>query len=168
MKDTGKLTEAVQSLDRAIELKPKLAMPYYNRAKVAMSLALGNRNMGVPKATLGDVHDALRPLGKQSNLTILDGINDIQEAINLGETSAPVYFDAALLCAMAAEKDRRHVEQAIEYLKSALQRGHPATGLSHLEFKSIRKEIDATQLAMFALAPVNSTSTVRFLDPITD
>jgi len=153
----GSLPEAVQSLDVAIRMKPDLALPYYNRALIAVNTVLLKRANAQGVAVAG-----------QANQSVLNGIGDIQKAIKLGEDSANIYFDAARLCAIAAEADRTYAPQGITYLKLSLKRGLKLASLDDPILTSIRNEIDAEKLHAFVSPSHPNVVSVRYLDPVLD
>jgi serine/threonine protein kinase len=155
--------EAVAHLNKAIERKPHLAIAYYNRAAIALNQALqahNTRDAGQQKK-VGDV-------GRQIVLPPADGMRDFARAIELKEDSASVYFDAALLCAIAAESDPRCGTQAIAYLKLSLQRGCNPALLKNRAFKSIENDITSDKLMERANPSPISSARQRFLDPVED
>jgi tetratricopeptide (TPR) repeat protein len=111
--------EAHRWLTKAIEKDPTLQPAFHNRARVDLELALGNRQY--------------RPV---------EGLSDIERAIELGPVTGQLLMNAASLFALDARFNRSSVAKALDYLRRARERGLPKRELEQNPFFAELKEQD--------------------------
>lgn len=123
--NTGRLREAQNDLDKAVQIDPHCQAVRYNRALVAMRMRGQGKIQTIPPQALEDMERALR----------------------LGQKTSDLYRDAAILYAQAAGDDlhHSHFERALSHLRQAIVAGEPpakfdsfpslAEALKHPEFE---------------------------------
>lgn len=114
----SELERAEKSLSRAVQIDHGLQVAYHNRARVQrqwMTQAPGR----LP----------------------LRGIADLRRAMELGQVTTDLAFDAAYLCAFAAKSDRQWVDPALNYVSLAIRLGlDPKQVSNDATFQSLATE----------------------------
>jgi Flp pilus assembly protein TadD len=141
-----RLIEARTKLNRAIEIDEHLQAAYHNRALVDLDTAYARGKDYFPHT----------------------GIADIERAIDLGPTTAELYFDAARLYAVATRTKPTQIEPALQAIEHALDYGWPPQELTDNVFQGVRDDPQFRKLLANTPASQPSTRAIRAIDPHPD
>jgi serine/threonine protein kinase len=100
------LDEAQCWLDKAIKLNDRLGVAFYNRAILDIKRTAANPQR-IPE----------------------QGLADIRKAIDLGPVTAPLFVDAARICALASKSNSALMAETLDYLEKAIELGFPPKDL---------------------------------------
>ena len=158
----SKTAGAEASLDRAIELDPRLQAPHHNRAILHVQKATR-----LPPAKANE--DDLKKWRADIATSVQAGIRDITFAIKLGPASAEIYFDAARLHALAAETDPSQKEAALSYLQKAVALKFDTRKLAHdPTFSAVAGDATFQQLQKTPAPDEAPPRAVRVVNPVTN
>jgi serine/threonine protein kinase len=145
-KPDDSLDRAEQFLTEALRLNERLQPAYYNRAQVDLR-----------RAGLNPLH-----LPRQ-------GLADIRKAIELGPASAPLYWDAACLSCLVANRQGRQDSETLEFLNAAVDNGIDPAKLQN-DFIFQQLAADGRFLAILQKKPNPNIQkeAVKLVDPIQD
>jgi serine/threonine protein kinase len=161
---TNQIAEAEASLDRAIELDTSLQAAYHNRGSLHLQRALALMQ-GAVKVNAAEEVERRQAIGK----SVQAGMADISRAIELGPTSAEMYFDAARLHGLAAKEDPFQKKATLNYLQEAVARNFDARQLA-LDTCLTAVKDDAAFLELQKSPPPAQASprAIRIVDPVKD
>jgi serine/threonine protein kinase/Tfp pilus assembly protein PilF len=118
-----KLDDAEKSLNRAIELNPKMQAAYYTRGRVHWQTAL-NLATVLKKREQDGFKDEAIALRADIAKRLDAGIKDVESAIDIGPANVSLHHLAARLFAVAAGQGRPgSIDAALEHLGHAVKRG---------------------------------------------
>lgn len=139
--------QARQWLDAAVEKAPPLAIPRFNRARCEWQRMIEDKSY-LPAT----------------------GIDDIERAINLGESSGEAYRLAAILHCRAVELGREQPDRALTCFEKAVERGYPPGSTEAAEF--LRPIAGQPRFRQVAAPPLHEAAqwytAKRLLDPFAE
>jgi tetratricopeptide (TPR) repeat protein len=141
------LEKAEKDFRKAIDLGPSLQTPHSNLALVFEVRALEDPD---PQSAC------------------LEGVQEIQRALQIGPDNADLYYREAVLLAIAASQDGSFVEPALNHLEKALHRGMRASQIDSTRFKPLAGHARFEKLKETSPVPKEPSTTPQLLDPITD
>ncbi len=139
----GKASQALESLGLAIALDPNLQAALVNRASAEFNIALATGNR-LP----------------------LDALRDITRAIELGPPAGDIYFQAASICALAAETNPQYVATGLEFLRQAVLNGCPTRLVDENPlFADFRKNPSYREMSTLKPQPAALRQAERLISP---
>jgi tetratricopeptide (TPR) repeat protein len=172
--ERGKVENAQQSLDQAIALDPTLQAAFHNRALVFLHRSLSARNAWHASRRAGGAAGAgPGGEGREASVEKLKqllgrGISDIEKAIELGPGTAKLYYDAARLCALAAEFGGP-LTPALKYSEQAVAHGYnPQVLGDDLLLEALKQDDRFPDLIRRAPPPRIPQPPARLIDPLQD
>jgi eukaryotic-like serine/threonine-protein kinase len=152
---TEHIGAAEASLDRAIELDKALQAAYHNRALVHLRKAF----------TLMNANEEDPDIAK----CVQAGMKDIARAIELGPTTADLYFDAARLHGLAAKDDPAQQKATLRYLEQAVARNFDPRQLPRDPcFTAVKDDAAFQKLAATPPPAQVPARAVRIVNPVKD
>ncbi len=140
----NKAKEALQSLDKAVQLDPNLQAAYHNRALVALIRVPNQIVDRIPRQALAD----------------------LAQAFALGPSSRELSMDAAFLYDVASRIDACWTERTFEYLQRAVQMGQNRTLLRTGQLsRHIGKDRRFKRLFDLPEVPTDHSLTARLVNP---
>jgi eukaryotic-like serine/threonine-protein kinase len=166
----NKLADAKMSLDRAIELNPRMQAAYFTRGNVHFEQAFQLANELARKKTKGRENDVPRDAKAIAAdiVTRLDaGIQDVEKAVEIGPTHASLNYLAARLYAAAAEYGHDTKDAALKHLSKAVTGGRADKQLdAQRAFKSILGDKQFHDMCKTAVLQQRSPHMVCCIDPL--
>lgn len=143
----GRLQEAQNDLEKAMQLDRHCQAVRYNRALIALQMQFQRKLPAIPPQAL----------------------EDIKEALRLGPKTSALYRDAAILYAQAAGNDPHHSdsERALSYLRQALAAGEPSGKFrSSPLLREALRHPDFSDLLRSVPPQASPPPELRLLDPV--
>jgi serine/threonine protein kinase len=155
--NSDRLWEALQLLDTAIGMKPKVAAMRYNRALIYLNLALSD--------TDDELQQRPQSLGAPTAVDLLrSAADDMFTAMELGPTTAEMHREAARILARLSEIDKLAAEQARKHLKIALRHSINPETVRHDQ--SLRAIMDNESEILLDQPQTGYVRQFRLLDPL--
>jgi serine/threonine protein kinase/Tfp pilus assembly protein PilF len=149
-----KRTEASADFNRALHLDPTLQTVFFNQAQLCLNRALASR--------LADSATSRA----ETNASVQEGLEAIRSAADLGPLPTVLYRDAARLCLAPRRVEDRRVDQALAYLKQAIEHGFDPKNIPDPLLESLQKHPSYQSLLRQPAVEVEPIPGVSLVDPL--